>query len=103
MAASKRPSKTSEAAKTSARKTAGGPSGKPKRIDPSDMAARKAAGAGALAEAMPFNRTKAGEYGDAARKPQRFPKPLRVRPRRARVARWRRDRSSSSAGAPRDG
>ena len=69
MAASKRPSKTSEAAKTSARKTSGGPSGKPKRVDPGDMAARKAAGAAALAEAMPFNRTKAGEYGDAAHKP----------------------------------
>src|SRR5689334_2076925 len=70
MASNKRPSKTSESAKTSARKTSGGPSGKPKRIDPGDAAARKMAGTAALAEAMPFNRTKAGEYGDAARKPQ---------------------------------
>jgi len=70
MASNKRPSKTSEAARTYARKTSGGPPGKPKRFDPSDAAVRKMAGTAALAEAMPFNRNKAGEYGDAARKPQ---------------------------------
>ena len=71
MASNKRPSKTSEAAKTSARKTSGGPSGKPKRIDASDAAARKMAGAAALAEAMPFNRTKAGEYGEPREKQEK--------------------------------
>ena len=69
-APSKRPTNTSEAAKSSSRKTVSGPSAKPKRIDPSDAAARKMAGAAELAEAMPFNPTKAGEYGEAARKPQ---------------------------------
>ena len=69
-APSGRPTNTSEAAKSSARKTASGPSAKPKRIDAGDAAARKMAGAAAVAEAMPFNRTKAGEYGEAARKPQ---------------------------------
>jgi catalase len=63
-------SKTSEAAKSSARKTSGGPSGKPAFVDPGDAPARKAAGAVELAEAMMENPTKAGEYGDAARKPQ---------------------------------
>jgi catalase len=70
MASSKRPSKNSGAAGTSARKTVSGPSRKPKDIDTADVAARKMAGVGALAEAMPFNATKAAEYGDAARKPQ---------------------------------
>jgi catalase len=63
-------SKTSEAAKTSARKTSGGPSRKPRFVDPGDAPAKKAAGAIELAEAMMENPTKAGEYGDASRKPQ---------------------------------
>ncbi|HYH40915.1 MAG TPA: catalase, partial [Burkholderiales bacterium] len=63
------PSRTSEPAKTSSRATVSGPSRKPPVVDPGDAPARKAAGAGALAEAMPANPTKANEYGDKARKP----------------------------------
>ena len=63
-------SKTSDAARTSARKTSGGPSRKPAFVDPGDAPAKKAAGAQELAESMMQNPTKAGEYGDAARKPQ---------------------------------
>jgi catalase len=60
---------TSESAKTSARATVSGPSRKPRFVDPGDAPARKAAGATALAEAMPFNRNKAGEFGEKARTP----------------------------------
>jgi catalase len=63
-------SSTSESLKSSSRKTVSGPSGKAARVDPGDAAARKMAGAAALAEAMPFNPTKRAEYGEAARKPQ---------------------------------
>jgi catalase len=62
-------SKTSNSAKTSSRKTVSGPSRKPAYIDPGDVPARKAAGAAALAEAMPANPIKAAEFGDRARKP----------------------------------
>jgi catalase len=63
-------SKTSHPAKSSARKTVSGPAHKPAFVDPGDAPAKKAAGALALAEAMMHNPTKAGEYGQAARKPQ---------------------------------
>ena len=75
MATRKRPpkssprSKTSEPARTSARATSSGPSRKPAHVDPGDLPARKAAGAAALAEAMPANPIKAAEFGDRARKP----------------------------------
>jgi catalase len=63
-------SRTSQPVKSSARKTSGGPSRKPAYVDPGDAPAKKAAGALELAEAMMQNPTKAGEYGDNARKPQ---------------------------------
>ncbi len=62
-------SKTSESAKTSSRATTSGPSRKPAHVDPGDLPARKAAGAAALAEAMPANPIKAAEFGERARKP----------------------------------
>ena len=62
-------SKTSEPARTSSRSTSSGPSRKPAHVDPGDLPARKAAGAAALAEAVPSNPTKAAEYGERARKP----------------------------------
>ena len=62
-------SKTSESARTSSRATTSGPSRKPAHVDPGDLPARKAAGAAALAEAMPANPIKAAEFGERARKP----------------------------------
>src|SRR6187399_3083203 len=62
-------SKTSESAKTSSRKTVSGPARKPAFVDPGDLPARKAAGAAALAEAMPANPIKAAEFGERARNP----------------------------------
>ena len=64
-----RPARSAESLKTSARSTVSGPSAK-KGLDTGDAAARKFAAVGELAEAMPENPTKAGEYGDAARDPQ---------------------------------
>ena len=49
---------------TSARSTVSGPA-RPDGV-PSDAATRKADGAQALAEEMPFNPNKAGEYGKAS-------------------------------------
>jgi catalase len=63
------PSKTFESAKTSARATVSGPPSKTRFVDPGYAPARKMAATAALAEAMPFNATKAGEYGEKARKP----------------------------------
>jgi catalase len=62
-------SKAAEPLRTSARATVSGPS-KPKALDPGDIAARKMAGANALAAAMPHNPNKPGEYGKRAREPQ---------------------------------
>jgi catalase len=59
-------SRTSEPAKTSARATVSGPSRKAAFVDPGDAPARKAAGAAALAEAMPSNPLKRGEFGKGA-------------------------------------
>jgi catalase len=57
-------------ARPPARKSVSGPSRKPASVDQGDAPARKMAGAGELAAAMPFNATKANEYGDAARTPK---------------------------------
>ena len=65
-----RPAKTPESIRSSARSTTSGPSAKSKAFDPGDAAARKMAAVGALAAAMPENPTKAGEYGDASRRPR---------------------------------
>jgi len=63
-----RPARSSEPLKSSARSTVSGPSAK--RVpDTTDAAARRMAAVGELAEAMPENPTKAGEYGEAAREP----------------------------------
>jgi catalase len=65
-----RPARNPGPGRSSARSTVSGPSSKPPRLDPDDVVARKMAAAGELAEAMPENPTKAGEYGDAAREPE---------------------------------
>src|SRR5689334_21437670 len=64
-----RPAKSPESARSSARSTMSGPSSRPQASDTSDAAVRKMAVVGELAASMPENPTKAGEYGDAARKP----------------------------------
>jgi catalase len=64
-----KPASTPESGKSSSRSTVSGPSAKA-RVNTADAAARKMAAAAELAEAMPENPTKAGEYGDAAREPQ---------------------------------
>ena len=59
----------SGASKSSARSTVGGPA----KHDPApahDALSEKAAGAEAIAAAMPFNALKSGEYGRAALEPQ---------------------------------
>ena len=58
------------AAATSAKSTVSGPARRDKRADPADAADAKMAATQALAAAMPFNPTKAGEHGKAALKPQ---------------------------------
>jgi catalase len=64
-----KPARTPESVKASSRTTVSGPSAR-KGLDTADAAARKFAAVGELAEAMPENPTKAGEYGEAAREPQ---------------------------------
>jgi catalase len=63
-----RPAKSAAPLKSSSRSTVSGPSAK-RGLDVADAAARKMAAVGELAEAMPENPTKAGEYGQAAREP----------------------------------
>ena len=57
-------------AKSSARSTVSGPSGKRPRSSGDDPATRKMLGTGELAGKRPFNRNKAGEHGAAARRPE---------------------------------
>jgi catalase len=61
--------KDTGSAKPVARSTVSGPAALPQGADLADVAVAKLAGTAALAAAMPYNATKAAEYGDAARAP----------------------------------
>ncbi len=63
------PKSRASAVTTSAKSTVSGPARRDKRNPFADAAVAKMAGAQALAEAMPFNPTKPGEYGKATLKP----------------------------------